>query len=649
MKLTTNDKIPYFTNGYAAIKLNGKFGAIDKTGKTVIPNEYSSLWIYTSPKNIIKVSKEVDRKTVYGLINTQHKILIPVEFPSLTVDSNLVVVYKNLKYGLQDITGKELLPLEYNSLTTFSKEKVARAEKGSQYGFIDLKGNWIFEKAKSVFTLYDCFNGMIRCKVNYKFGYLDMKGNEVIVTKYDNAEDFSQNGLARVAKSNAETKYKMLYGYINKKGDEVIPTIYETLSLFKNDLAYAKDPETNRFGYFDKTGKWAIKPIYLNISNHFDKYGGSWVKMTDDKLHYINRTGKDLGTIDSVGTSSRDFDTEYVISADLSYPYVLIDQKGAVVKTIEDCDGIYSFAENIAGFKSKKAGLFGFVDLNGNKIIEAAYTGFNGLSDGLIRVSQNINGKTKNGYIDTKGEKIIPLEYETATNFKNGWAVVKKDSSYYFIDKKGNRKEPARRYDALTEFKSGFSLGTVKNKTGLNSYYYIDATLKEVFSIQAKNAYPIWEDVAVINRDTTYELINKKGESVKVLTGINFLKFTNQGKLAVRQGKKWGFIDTKGNTVIALQYDSCDSFVGEYAKIMMDGKWGIIDHSGKIIIKPEYKNIIPGEDETFVILNSNWGVIDKTGKVIAEEKFNTITPFVKNRALARLGKSFTILKSPLRK
>ncbi|MEO5946190.1 MAG: WG repeat-containing protein [Chitinophagaceae bacterium] len=648
LKLTSTQSIPSFINGFATVVSNAKYGLIDKTGKLVVPYEYTMLYVLPSQKNLVRASKEVDRKTVHGLITTQNKIIIPLEYNSLTVDGDLVMVTKNGKYGVLAITGKEMIPIEYSYLTTYPKDRVAKAEKDNKYGFIDLKENWLFEKSKSVFTLHGCNAGMVRCKVSNKFGYLDLKGNEVIVTKYDYAEDFNDDGIARVG--NTDTKsYKALYGYINKKGEVVIPLKYESLSLFTNGAAYAKDPETNRFGFLDKTGKWMLNPVYLSVIRNFDELGGVWVKMTDDKYHYINKTGKDFGTIDSSGFLTKEFQDGYVVSTNTSYPYVLIDQTGKTLKTIDDCDAIYSFAENIAGYKSKKTSLYGFIDLNGNKIGEPDYTGFNGFSEGLARVSKNINGKSRHGYINTKGETVIPMEYESATAFSDGWALVMKDSTYFFIDKKGNQKDPPRKYDMLTEFRDGFSLGTIKNTGTPNTYYYINKDLKEAFNITSKSAYPFWQDVAVINRDTTYELINRKGESIKLLKGINFLKFTNEGKLAVRSEKKWGYIDMNGTQVIPFQYDSCDSFKGDYAKVQVDGKWGIIDKTGKTIIKPQYKNITPGDNGIFIYFDEAWGITDKTGKVVTEDLFLTITPFVNNKALARLGKSYTILKSPLAK
>ncbi|MBK7290611.1 MAG: WG repeat-containing protein [Chitinophagaceae bacterium] len=649
LKLTSSQTMPSFTNGFAVVSSNGKSGLIDKTGKLVIPYDYSSLWLYSNQKNTVKAGKEVDNKTVYGVLNTQNKLIIPFEYSSISADSNLFMVAKNGKYGVLDINGKELVPAEFYNITTYSKDRVAKAEKDGKYGFIDLKGNWLFEKSKSVFTFYGCNAGMVRCKVSNKFGYLDLKGNEAIITKYDYAEDFNDDGIARVGISNSDTKYKTLYGYINKKGEVVIPLKYETLSFFVNGAAIAKDPETNRYGFLDKKGKWFLNPVYVYTSSGFDDNGGVWVKMTDNKYHYINKTGKDFGTLDSIGNDTKQFKDGYSVVTNTSYPYVLIDQTGKTLKTIDDVDAIYSFAENIAGYKSKKTSLYGFIDINGNKIGNPDFTGFNGFSEGLAKVSKNINGKTRHGYINTKGEIVFPLEYETAGSFGDGWALVTKDSILYFMDKKGTLNDWADEYQYLNDFRDGFALGYDVNVNAPNDYHYINKELKEVFSIKAKAAYPFWEDVAVIKRDSIYELINKKGESVKLLKGIDFLKFSNEGKLAVRSNNKWGYIDMKGNQVIPFQYDSCDSFKGDYAKVQVDGKWGIIDKTGKTIIKPQYKNITPGDNGIFIFFDQAWGITDKTGKIISNDIFLSITPFSNNKALARRGKSFTILKSPLAK
>jgi hypothetical protein len=65
---------------------------------------------------------------------------------------------------------------------------------------VDNHGNWLFQKEKSVYTLFGSAGGLILCSVNGKYGFLDKKGNEVIITKFDNASLFESNGLAKSAR-----------------------------------------------------------------------------------------------------------------------------------------------------------------------------------------------------------------------------------------------------------------------------------------------------------------------------------------------------------------------------------------------------------------------------------------------------------------
>ena len=642
--------IPFFYKGYAKAIKDRKFGLIDKTGKIVIPIDYENISPYTEFGNFVLVTKTIAGKKNYGLMNLQGKELIPVENEEIKVDTNIALVKKNGKWGLFDKTGNQLLPFDYNWLAYSATDKVLLAEKGTQYGVIDMTGKWLFEKTKSVYTLYTSKYGMVMCKVSGKTGFLDLKGNEVIITRYDGAYDFNSEGLAMVYKKKEGTTYTNLYGYIDKKGNEVIPLKYELLGTFFNGLVEAKNPETNRYGYMDKTGKWVLQPVYLDAKS-FDGSGGAWVKMTDDKYHYINKTGKDLGTLTEKGGIYQTFGKDgFAVYETTDYPYVLIDKTGKVIKQIDDCDGIYNFSEGIAGYKSKATGKYGFLDLNGNKIIPAEFDGFTGFVEGVSKVNKTIDGKTKYGYIDNKGKIILPVLYDYAQSFKDGWGLIKKDNNYFFVDKNGNLKEPPGKYDELSEFRSGYALGKFKGSDVTpNTYHYINPKLEIEFSVLAWQAYLFWENVAVVSRDNKiYELMNKKGEVFKTLTGIETLTFCSEGILAIREKGKWGYINDKGDVIVTPKYDTCTSFKYGYARIKMGSKWGIIDRSGTEVIGTEYDGIYPGENGIFIFYDKSWGIIDKSGKK-APDYFNSLTTFEKDRALARLGKTYTILKSPLAK
>jgi len=642
-----NNTIPFFYKGVVTVKKDGKMGIIDKTGKTIIPFDYDYLAVSYQIKDAFVAGKKVNEKYVYGIINTQNKEVIPISYTDLFMDSILVKLKKDTKWGVMNITGKQILPFEYDAITFYSSEKLVQATKGDQFVFFDITGKLLFEKAKNVYSITSCGDGMITCKVNDKYGYLDLKGNEAIITRYDEAAAFA-NGLAKVGKKAQVSGSKTLYGYIDKKGNELIPIKYETVGSFYNGLAYIRDPETNRYGFMDKTGKWVLNPAYLDVTI-FDNYGGAWVKQTDGKYHYINKTGKDLGTLNEAGGYQSFGKDGYAIYENTDYSNVLIDKTGKVLSKIDDCETFYAFSDGMAGYKSKATTKFGFLDLNGNKIAPE-YDGYSAFAEGIARVDKKIDGKTKSGYIDNKGNVILPIVYENLYGFRDGWGLLKKDGNYFFIDKNGNLKDAPRKYDDLSEFRSGFSLGRV-NGTGGNSntYYYINTQLKEEFTITAKEAYLFWENVAIIKRDKDYEMMNKKGEVFKTLTGIETLSFCTEGILAIREKGKWGYMTDKGDVFISSKYDTCTAFKFGYGRVKLGNKWGIVDRSGTEIFAVKYENIFPGENGMFIFFDKSWGVMDKTGKIIVSPTLYTITTFEKDHALARLGKTYTILKSPLLK
>ena len=426
---------------------------------------------------------------------------------------------------------------------------------------------------------------------------------------------------------------------------------YESLGDFYSGLVYAKDPETNRYGFLDKTGKWMLAPAYLDLLS-FDEQGGVWVKQTDAKWHYINKTGKDLGTLDDKGTLYKYFGNQgCAVIENSNADYVLLDKNGSVVKKIDDCDAIYNFAEGIGGYKCKSTGKYGFIDVNGNKITGCDFDGFDGFTEaGISKVTKTIDGKNKAGYVDAKGNIILPIVYDYVYNFRDGWGLIYKDGKYFFVDRNGNLKDPPAKYDELYEFRSGYAMGKIKGTgTDPHKFVYINKDLKEELTVSAKQGYSFWEDVAVVSRDnTTYEMMNNKGNIYKTLTGIETLSFCSESILAVREKGKWGYINNKGDAIVSSKYDTCTAFKYGYGRVKLNSKWGIVDRSGTEIISPKYGNILPGENGYFIFYDNNgWGMMDKTGKVIIQPTLFSITPFEKDRAMARLGKTYTIIKSPL--
>ena len=107
---------------------------------------------------------------------------------------------------------------------------------------------------------------------------------------------------------------------------------------------------------------------------------------------------------------------------------------------------------------------YGFVDFSGKLVIEYKYEYVSSFSEGLCFCCE----KGKVGYIDSRGEYVIPPQYCGGSRFSGGRAVVSKDQDTdIVVDNAGNE---------LFEMKSGgmrqVSLGVIMTRnSGLNTYY----------------------------------------------------------------------------------------------------------------------------------------------------------------------------------
>ena len=81
----------------------------------------------------------------------------------------------------------------------------------------------------------------------------------------------------------------------------------------------------------------------------------------------------------------------------------------------------------------------GFIDKKGKLVIDLKdYSNKSYFSEGLAVVSKRYKSNEKYGYIDNKGNVVIPLEFDSAEDFSEELACVKKDEKYGYIDKSGN-------------------------------------------------------------------------------------------------------------------------------------------------------------------------------------------------------------------
>ncbi len=113
-------------------------------------------------------------------------------------------------------------------------------------------------------------------------------------------------------------------------------------------------------------------------------------------------------------------------------------------------------------------GKYGYLDGDGNIVIDFIYDGAYDFSEEFARVYKTINNQDLYGFIDKYGNVIVPLKYEYAICFSEGLAVVRLNRKFGYIDNSNKIVIDIQFDDA-----NSFNNGKAKVKKG-SKYYYIN-------------------------------------------------------------------------------------------------------------------------------------------------------------------------------
>lgn len=228
------DQISDFNEGLAVVKYNGKYGAIDKNGKTEIPLQYTRLGDFSEGYSFAQKNERfgyVDKKgdpvipflyewaesfkyslarvkynSKFGLINKRGEfVLQPVYDRIEPQEKGVYIVYKNNQYGFADSTGCLLSDVIYINP---ENEKNSDLTDGRWLRLItEDDQNLMNKNGKKLAAdeeyeeMYLPQNGLIRVSLNDKYGYINSKGKLSIKNVFDEAEDFADS-VATVKKRN---------------------------------------------------------------------------------------------------------------------------------------------------------------------------------------------------------------------------------------------------------------------------------------------------------------------------------------------------------------------------------------------------------------------------------------------------------------
>lgn len=267
---------------------------------------------------------------IYGYINDKGLFVIKPKFHmAYDFKYDVAVVLENDKFGVVNSKGEYIINPIYDSLSRFKERRAIFILNGNM-GVIDDIGNVITKKSYNFISEFS--DGMALVAISYKngdyrYGYINLKGEEVISPKFIMGYDFKE-GVALVKVD--YTKYTLInkkgeilgsynhvfvygyndgvmafadnfqgpYGYINSKGKEIIKAKYSEATAFKDGVAVVSYDENyeKHYGLINLKERYIFQPIFSNILNLGEGMVALGLPLGDDT--FINRNIYAIGTIE---------------------------------------------------------------------------------------------------------------------------------------------------------------------------------------------------------------------------------------------------------------------------------------------------------------------------------------------------------------
>lgn len=254
----------------------------------------------------------------------------------------------------------------------------------------------------------------------------------------------------------------------------------------------------------------------------------------------------------------------------------------------------------------KKDGKYGYVDSKGNVVIPHQ---FDEAREFIGEVAIVTDGKTAlNGLIDKTGKLIYGYDLRDTVDYENGFIMISKGWVAALIDYSGKQRIPfSAKYQMLTYLK--------KDKL-----------------------------VAAVDANGTKGLVTTDNEVVIPFEyGSMFIPSGSDGYITVanKDDMKYGAINLKNEVVIPFEYEELDYFVDGASVAKKNGKYGIIDKDNKVILPFAYENIYGDYDDKYLEfrVGDTIGLMDKTGKVLIPAKWYTALKYLEqeDRVIADNG------------
>lgn len=375
---------------------------------------------------------------------------------------------------------------QYEAIGPFSEGYAWALNSEGLAGFINEDGKPITDfKYRDA---YPFINGFAPVKnAADRWGFIDTKGKEVIPLEYKAVSSFSEYGIAIA--QNPGNKY----GMINTQNEAVVPFQFHQMFDFSDGVtpvnyapgrSQAGGDRHGKWGIYNNKGKEVLACVYFIIDPFSEGLAAFHPTQFSDG-GYLNTQGE-----------------------------VVIEPKWR--QALPFSHGVAKVTDNNT--------YWGLIDKEGSLVVQPVYRLIGDFKEGLARVYTKefsiYNDGPIAGYMNPKGEIVIPLEFDGAQDFSEGYAAVMRAPSreedtfrnpqkWAFIDKQG-KPICGFDYDKVGSFSDGMAKVHLETK----GYGFINTSGELVIPCQYTEAGDFVNGKAQVKSYDKVSWIGKDGQPI---------------------------------------------------------------------------------------------------------------------------------------
>lgn len=602
-----------------------------------------------------------------GYKDQNQQIIIEARFEEgLPFSGSYACVKKEGLWGLINTKGKWMIPAIYENIGLSNGKGAFPAVAGEVTGY-QQKGKWglITIKNKPVTPpMYDLLeyatSGSVKAgkltmlpQSDTLFGLLDTKGKEMIPLQYHTLASTQQSGvwLAGNNKVYHESGIVKEYGLVSADNRILLPVGYKQITAKQPDIFEVTPFQTYKILNLkgDTLEKFTTDSLYSIATNVYafiidgktgiipagDSAWKAWMdKVIPQQYGFsVIKTKGKYGLFAYDTATFRDF-------LPASYDSVMVEPSGIIRAGIKKAD---TWDWQLTGKNAKGE----------QKLIGHSYHFIDQIQpEGLTRVMKN----NLYGFINQAGEEVIPLQFDSVSNFtdslcvavdKGKSGILKKDGTWYF--KPDTEAYLMNSYGYFLRKQKGIwevldIEGKKIHSSNLSLSFMPDGSIEiaqkgKVGRLNSSGEPcipPIYDSISVMSSDNAFWayagkhifLYKSNGEQLIKQGGlIEKLTYMPNDFSPVKMGSRYGFVDGLGRLRISNRYDGASPFSEGLAAVKFIGKWGYVNKQDKIIVQPYYDEVSPFRNGFAIVRKGKkYGLINSTGKEITDFIYDHIIP-----------------------